>query len=86
VEVTVADEDEVLDALADATGLQRSELASNYSLLDLGLTSYRIMQALMQIEETFGVEFSEDEVVRFPAIPARALGGLVGERIATTAP
>lgn len=80
----MADEDEILEALAEATGLERRELGSSYSLLDLGLTSYRIMQALMQIEERFGVEFSEDEVVRFPAVPTSALMRLVGERIATT--
>ena len=82
----MADEDEVLDALSEATGLERSEFGSAWSLLDLGLTSYRIMQALMQVEERFGVEFSEDEVVRFPAVPASALLRLVGERIANTGP
>ncbi len=78
----MADEEEVLEALAEATGLEPPELGSAWSLLDLGLTSYRIMQAVMQIEERFGVEFSEDEVVKFPAVPASDLGRLVSERIA----
>jgi acyl carrier protein len=78
----VVDEEEVLGVLAEATGLERGELGTEWSLLDLGLTSFRIMQALMELEERFGIEFSEDEVVKFPTVPTSALPRFVRERIA----
>jgi acyl carrier protein len=78
----VVDEEEVLEVLAQATGLERRELGTEWSLLDLGLTSFRIMQALMEVEERFGVEFSEDDVVKFPTVPGSSLPRFVRERIA----
>ena len=80
----MVDDDELLESLAQATGLTRGELDSTWSLLDLGLTSFRVMQALMRIEETFGIEFSDDEIVQFPVVAARALPGLVRQRITTS--
>ena len=80
----MVDDEEVLEVLAEATGLEARELGADWSLLDLGLTSFRIMQALMQIEERFGIEFSEDEVVKFPTVPGRALSRFVGDRIASS--
>ena len=58
------------------------EFGTEWSLLDLGLTSFRIMQALMEVEERFGIEFSEDEVMRFPTVPGSSLPRFVRERIA----
>jgi Phosphopantetheine attachment site len=81
--VSVVEREAVLEAVGEATGLAPAELGSGWSLLDLGLTSYRIMQALMEIEERFGIELSEDEVVKFPVLPASALVDLIGTRIAT---
>jgi acyl carrier protein len=78
----VVDEEEVLEVLAEATGLERREFGTEWSLLDLGLTSFRIMQALMEVEERFGIEFSEDEVMKFPTVPGSSLPRFVRERIA----
>jgi len=80
----VIEDGDMLEALTSATGLERKELDSAWSLLDLGLTSFRIMQALMQIEERFGIEFSDEEIVRFPAAPGNELARLVRERIAAS--
>lgn len=80
----VVDEREMLEVLADATGLEARELGAEWTLLDLGLTSFRIMQALMQIEERFEIEFSEDEIVKFPTVPGRELSRFVGDRIASS--
>jgi acyl carrier protein len=79
--VSLVEEEGLLSALAQATGLEARDLATTRSLLDLGLTSFRIMQALMQIEEGFGVEFSEEDIVKFPAVPASALVEFIAERI-----
>lgn len=78
----MVDEEEVLEVLAEATGLERREFGTEWSLLDLGLTSFRIMQALMEVEERFGIEFSEDEVMKFPTVPGSSLPRFVRERIA----
>ncbi|MHB1508491.1 MAG: phosphopantetheine-binding protein [Acidimicrobiales bacterium] len=76
------DDDEVVEFLVGATGLERADLGSSLSLLDLGLSSFRVMQTLMQIEETFGIELSDEEVVRFASAPAQMLASLVGKRAA----
>jgi len=78
----VLDDDEVVELLVGATGLERADLGSSLSLLDLGLSSFRVMQTLMQIEETFGIELSDEEVVRFASAPAQMLASLVGKRAA----
>lgn len=36
----------------------------------------------MEVEERFGIEFSEDEVMRFPTVPGSSLPRFVRERIA----
>lgn len=77
----VGDED-VLEVLAESTGLERRELSTRWSLVDLGLTSFRVMRAVMQIEERFAIEFSDDEIVRFAAAPASSLVHLVSDRLA----
>jgi acyl carrier protein len=76
----VLDDDEVVEFLVGVTGLERADLGSSLSLLDLGLSSFRVMQTLMQIEETFGIELSDEEVVRFASAPAEILASLVEKR------
>lgn len=67
------DQEHVLAILAEATRLSTDDLDSRWSLLDRGVTSFRIMQAIMKVEETYNLEFSDDELVRFPVLPTEEL-------------
>ncbi len=58
----MAIEDTIKSIIADELGLDSSEITENASFIDdLGADSLDIMQLIMEIEEEFNIEISDEE-------------------------
>ena len=61
--------DEVVEVIAEGTGIDAKLLVGGASLRDLGLTSYAMMRLIMLIEEQFDCELPESDLADVFTMP-----------------
>ncbi len=73
--------EEIAALIVEEAGIAASDLASRFSLIDLGVTSFVIMRLLVSLEERFQIEFSEDQMEQLTSAPAAELVTIVERAI-----
>lgn len=58
--MTTSRDDELIDIIAEEALIDRSKLAPDAKLEDIGLDSVDLVSAVFAIEEKYGVEIAED--------------------------
>jgi acyl carrier protein len=77
--------DELIDLIADEALIERSKLAPEATLADLGLDSVGVVSVVFAVEEKYGVEIGEDafkDVTDFGAFLAVLEGVVEAKRAA----
>ncbi|HXY44157.1 MAG TPA: acyl carrier protein [Acidimicrobiales bacterium] len=74
-------QDDVVEILVRETGLSASELSSDWSLIDLGVSSFVIVRVLVAFEEHFDMELSVELMEEAVSLPVLRLSELIGRAL-----
>ncbi|MFZ0170871.1 MAG: acyl carrier protein [Acidimicrobiales bacterium] len=78
----MTEQDAVVDILARETALSASDLSSEWSLIDLGVTSFVIVRVLVAFEDHFETEFSVEQMEEVVSTPVAQLPEFVRRALA----
>ena len=60
--------EKLCDILSEEFDLSKNDFTSETTFSELGLDSLQVVDAVMRIEEVFGVEISDEEMERFHSL------------------